>query len=1634
MSAPGGGDIAIIGMACVFAGAADLRSFWENILAGVDATGDPPPGWGGDRVLDPSSADNDRLYSTRGGYLGDTLRFDPLKFGVMPRAVDGCEPEHFVALQLADQALADAGYVDRPFDRTRAGVILGRGTYVNRGLVSCFQHTIVVDQVIALLKRLHPEHDDAFLAELKRDLKANLPAFNAETAPGLSHSVMCGRIANRLDLMGPAFTVDAACASGLIAVDYGMRDLRSGVCDLVLAGGIQISTTPPIAMLFAQLGALARSGRIRPFHREADGLLLGEGAGIVVLKRLEDAERDDDRIYAVLKGVGTSSDGKAMGVLAPRVEGEVLAMRRAYESTGIDPESIDLIEAHGTGTPVGDGTEIEAMRRVFGARRSGRRCAMGSVKSMIGHCIPAAAMAGLIKTALALYHRVLPPTLHADAPHPALADAPMYLNDRTRAWIHAGPAPRRAAVSAFGFGGINAHAILEEPDRAAARPAVNLHARRDTELFVVAAPTREALVSRCETLRVLIRRNPDLPPWDLAYSLNCPAAAPDDGEPAQLPRFRLSLVAESLIELDRKLVFALQRLRDESVRRIKEIGGVFYFEERLAEQGGLAFLFPGEGAQYQGMLEDLCIHFPEARDWFDLMDRAFRDHPRGILPSQVMFPPPGPEVDGENRRMWEMASAIESVFAANQAMHAILSGLGIRPQAIVGHSTGEYSALLASGACDVKDEARLIDQILEGNRATERATLHGLVPEGVLLAAGPAEATFLRSLVSEIGGGLFLAMDNCPHQVVLCGDDSAISSAQARLREHGAVCQRLPFERAYHTPLFERAAEELREFYESATFLKPVVPMYSCAVAELVPDDPAAIRRLALEQWTRPVLFRQTVERMHESGLRLFVEVGPRGNLTSFVEDTLRGRPHLAVASNVKARSGITQLHHLLGMLAAHGVPMSLAPLYERRQARRLSESDLWSDASARPVLDRTVRLEMRLPDLTVSDAIVSKASSALPRRQARIRGGPDQVDAEVEFVASATSAGPQGTQAQPSPGDRAMRAYLTTMDRFLSTHEEIMRSALRAAPRPPSAAADPPLPTTWLRAGAPPVRGSDGSLRFHRTLSLDEEIFLRHHTLGGRISEDAAVRALPVLPLACSLELMAEAAMTALPGGEVTSIEGVRAHRWLSFPESRARVEIEVHPAGPGHADVRISMIGEGCDDGGPAEPVVEGTVRIGVRRQPPRPPDEPVSLGALRVSPWTPEQLYAEGASHGMFHGPAFRGVRSLDRVGADGIEGTLVGLPTDSLFRSDPAPVFAIDPLLLDAAGQLFGYWTAAVLKTDFIVFPVEVDRVEFFRGALPSGGTATGRLLVTAVDEEHVVADFDVVDAAGRLLLRASGWRDRRFLVPEPFYRFRLNPREESASESWDPPIRLLQSSLSAACRRVESPVGLDAAEERFWLQGLAWLILDPAEREAWQALGGAARRRTEWLLGRLAAKDAIREVLKAENGPSIFPADIAIVPDDRGRIAPSGLAFEGRGPVPAVSVAHTGGLAVAVAATGVRGIGIDVERLRTLPESFEEVAFGEEERALLQGVHGAERTERVLRLWCAKEAVGKALGTGLAGRPHDMQVLNIGRTDGLVTLRPRIPSFALAGGETQTAGSGRDGDLIYAIAIWKGEKR
>ncbi|MBY0548377.1 MAG: polyketide synthase [Candidatus Obscuribacterales bacterium] len=464
--------VAIIGMSCIFPGAPSAVQFWENIINGVDSIREPGEDeWNPETFKNKPATSFGNIYCTRGGFITEYADFDPLEFGIMPTSVRGGDPDQFLALRVAADALADAGYHHKTFDGERAEVVIGRTMAPGVGSLNLIQHGQTVDQLIDVLKSVSPDRSDDELNEIAQLLKNGLEPCSADTIPAVMPNVLAGRIASKLGFRGRSLILDAACASSLIAVETAMHGLISGNSDLAIAGGVHVSSSAGFYQMFCGVGALSHAGIIRPFDDEADGTLLGEGVGMLVLKRLDDALRDGDRVYAAIVGIGSSSDGRAGGLLAPNVEGEVLAMRRAYEMAGLSPHTVELLEAHGTGTRAGDRAEMKAVQQVFCEETAtGKQwCAIGSVKSMIGHTQAASGVAGLIKTALALHNKVLPPTLNVSKANSQVdwSDSPCYILSEARPWTSIPKDedrthPRRAAVSAFGFGGVNAHVILEE--------------------------------------------------------------------------------------------------------------------------------------------------------------------------------------------------------------------------------------------------------------------------------------------------------------------------------------------------------------------------------------------------------------------------------------------------------------------------------------------------------------------------------------------------------------------------------------------------------------------------------------------------------------------------------------------------------------------------------------------------------------------------------------------------------------------------------------------------------------------------------------------------------------------------------------------------------------------------------------------------------------------------------------------------------------------------------------------------------------------------------------------------------------------------------------------------------------------
>jgi acyl transferase domain-containing protein/phosphopantetheinyl transferase len=1675
LNAPVRGDIAIVGMACVYPQAPDLVTLWENVVAGVDAVVEMPaeriPAWFYDQVRTPIDSTSWR----RGGFLDKEVPFDPLRFGIMPLIMETADPEQFLVLKTAEAALRDAGYTLDEIKGERTEIIVGRGNYPNRGTGIAQQHVWVLNEVLEALKAIRPELTNEDLAGVRERVAASLPRFRPENAAALIPNFTTGRAAARFDCMGTNFTVDAACASSLVALEIAVRDLLSHKCDMALVGGVFILSDLLPIVLFTQIGALSRGAQIRPFDARADGTLMGEGVGILVVKRLADAVQAGDRIYAVVKGVGTASDGHAVSLLAPRVEGEALALRRAYEMADIDPASIGLIEAHGTATPTGDVVEIQALVRTFGTRapESMPHCALGSIKSMLGHTMPAAGAAGLIKTALALYHRVLPPTLHCDEPNPKLGleQTPFYLNTTARPWIEdTRERPRRAGVNSFGFGGVNAHAILEEYRDPREDDLPSLLQRWPTEVCILDAPSREELVERIDTLLGYLVPGAPIELKNVAYTLNTTLMG---------ARHRLAVVAASIDDLRGKLERAAKRLADPRCALIKDARGLYYFSQPLAETGSLAFLFPGEGSQYVDMLGDIAAHFPVAR--------RVLDHAAHIARLDSVYPPPWPSYRAEaEQRLWSrISTAAQAVMAADHALLAVLERLGVRPDVVVGHSSGDFVALLAAGIVSYGEEVTAsLGRLWESYDAPP-----DVADRAGLLAVGASEAT-ARAKLGELASELMLALDNCPHQVVLAGSLSAVEAARERLLTAGTFCERLPFDRPYHTPAFLSQLGPLRERLERLATRPPHTKIYSCTTADVYPTEVEALLELAIEHWGRPVRFRETIQKMYQDGVRLFVELGPRGNLTAFVDDILRGESYLAIAADNPRRHGLTQLNQVVALLAAHGVPINTGELYARRSPQQLNLLEpprVAEGAPSRPMLSLSVpRLSIPpLPEASrdSSSGVTHSDQPPMTDGRSEVQPGvdPDNGGPVLSTVESTIEAGPEPIPfSEPDAAAARMAdpmiSYLQTMEQFLAVQQSVMQGFLGMAARESGdlsageatragLVVEPAenghristteLTGAWQLSELPsfdplpenagrnrsegvseyPLLGEVTSqvaghqLEAERTLRLDEDLYLLDHTIGWQVSADPTLRALSVVPMTVSMEIMAEAAAALLPGLRLVGMEQLRMSRWIGVTEQGRALRISAQRlANDGKVGQRVRVVIRSraleAEEDDVLETAAEGIVRLDAE-YPTRQEPAPFELTDSRPCEVTVAELYEY-----LFHGPQFRVIRAVHEIGDDGLRADLMVLPLDSFLGSRSVDGMLLDPVLLDGAGQLLGAWASQHISASEVIFPIQIDEVTFFGPPLPAGSVVQARERIRALTPRRLGGDMELLGPDGRMQVKIADWQDHRFQVPENRLRFFHDPLSALVGEQWDQPTAPLPAAGGYVAVLLD---GLGEKDSSALQDFIAHLVLSRAEREAWQGLRGPARQRTEWLLGRAALKDAARVYLERRYGLQIYPADIEVGTDVHGRPLLSGRWTPQLSELPVASLTHCGLLAVAVVGGGGARpyLGVDIERIRQHPAGFAEMAFQPEERAWLEMLDEKECAAWTTRLWCAKEAVGKALGHGLPGGPSNVVVEGADLTSGRVKLRLRgqlerlVPQLA---GRAVVAYTSVVGDLVVASTV------
>ncbi|GAX59674.1 beta-ketoacyl synthase [Candidatus Scalindua japonica] len=1541
--------IAIVGMACTFPQAPDLETFWCNILAGVDVISEPLPDWEAERYLGSG-----RINTSYGGFLKDLYRFDPKEFGIMPNSVDGGEPDQFLALRIARDALQDAGCLGCDFDHRDTGIIIGHSTYLHRGQGNLIQHNIVLDQTVELIKAVCPSVDYYKLSEIRKLMEKKLPQFNADIVPGLVPNVMTGRIANRLNLKGPNYLIDAACSSSLLAVSAAVDELRNGRSRMMLAGGVNASLPAEVAVIFTQLGAMSKRGKLRPFEEGSDGTLLGEGLGIIALKRVSDAIADNNRIYSVIRNIGQASDGQGFGLLTPSVDGEALSIERAYSASEIAPETIELIEAHGTGIPLGDKTEISALKKIFGERKGVQgSIAIGSIKSMIGHCIPAAGIAGLIKSALALHHKILPPTL-CDSVNPVLSieNTPFYVNTATKPWISRIGGVRRSGINSFGFGGINAHAILEEAPEKAMKP-LKLSAW-PAELCIFSAENVDELIAKLKKVASFLKRNSGCKISDIAATLV------DNEIKCQ---HRLALVVKNADDFVKKINQALKRLQNNTRVSWSTRNGINYSSKLL--NGKLAFMFPGEGSQYLGMFTDLALHFEEVREWFGFWRGLYNDVP-GETRTDIVFPPQSEltELHRKNleKKLYDMDVGSEAVFVAGQAMYTLLKSFGVQPDVMVGHSTGESSALVSSGAMDSKDLVQLAGFIRELNAIYKNVLAEGKIPTGALLAVGALPQSTVEKHIAAVNNEVMIAMDNCMNQLVLYGSKESIKALQKKLCVAGGICVALPFDRGYHTSKFSDISKAFFDYYERIGLEPPAIPLYSCSTADLFPEDQQGVRKLAAGQWSKKVRFRETVTKMYSDGVRYFIEVGPSGNLSSFVNDILAKGEYISVATNQRQKNDLEQFLILLSLLYVNGKELNLEKLFNSRLCNVVELEG--SVQSKQP----GILLKNTMPVMHISNTDRAALQEILKHKEStnnesKKTNGSLGNYTQIPKIDSLDS--PKGV-------DQVMSSYFDLMHDFLDKQQTV---AELCGSYEGSVTEDVNSISEYTPFLTSIIDIDEHCLQAECYLSIYEDNFLRDHIMSGTVSKyDEERYGLSCVPLMVSLEIMAEASALLVDSTAVKAIEDVKAFDWIALDDGELTLNVRAEVIDSGSNKIQASIINA-------------GTVAVSAIFY----FDTDWCLGGVplttewRDSHWEGHELYTIG----MFHGPTFQSIRRVDWWNDNGIEASLSEVSLDGFFKKNETPGMVLNPVLLDALGQLAAYWIAHQVGTDFNSFPSTIERIELYVQCPQNINDLKLRAHQQPLNpiannmEEPRVWQFECIDKQGQPLLRVKNLVNIYFPVPNRFYEFRRDPLN-----GWLGHLSKVTEYSDIILWQIPH------FSEKFCLQSggiflriLAHALLSSDELNEWRQLTKNIRHRREWLLGRACIKEAVRFWFFQQTGQLLYPSDIIVLHDEKGAPHVDGEWCDDLVQLPEVSLSHDRRLSLAAVSQLQNSVGIDIEHIGRIqhPELIEG-SLSEKERKLLRSVDRNTLEEKMLRMWCAKEAASKYLGLGLQGMPEKFEVL------------------------------------------------
>ena len=957
--------IAIVGVGALMPDAEDVEAFWQNIIdAKVSIETVVEGRWPGKiehfwKEGGPGNIDEGFTYSKIGAFVKN-FEFDWRRWRQPPGTLAQIDPCQLWAVGISAAALENAGYdgVKKDIDRSKCGVVFANALGgENRNLSNIrvwSNHT----KELAKKYGLPEQNLDSFQEEVNQQS----PRIDEDTMPGELANVVSGRVANLLDLQGPNYATDAACASSMAAVLDACRMLQSRQVDVMLAGATDRTLDPATFAKFSAIGALSAT-HSTPFDANANGFVMGEGAGVLVLKRLNQAIEDGDTVHAVIRGIGGSSDGRGKGITAPSQRGQVQAIARAYSQAGYDAATVELVEAHGTSTKVGDATELSTLSRLWNGYDGGNHVAVGSIKSQIGHLKAAAGIAGIIKSTLALHHRTIPPSAGFKTPNPTVewSEIPFFVPTEARDWPKPLENPRRAGVSAFGFGGTNFHIALEgyEPDYhdpmannweakwqaytdsapsetsildSSAKPSMSHEELKSIEggMLLLSGQSISQVKEKLESL------NFSGPSFDedprgrrLSFELDNASIFESSHE------VRMAIVATSWADFDKRVSLAVKAMEDKEKWGFLQAQGVLLTDEpALPSKAKIAHMYPGQGSQYVGMTYDLYKRYTSVQAVWEKSDETMVDVLEGETLSSFVLRSnlTKEELVESEHKLKQTEYTQPAMLTADLAIERLLNAHGHKPDMVAGHSLGEYAALMSAGILNMDGALRA-----SAARGTEMGSVQ--IDDKGLMASITAPYEEVESIIESIDGYVISANKNSPKMTVIAGQTEPVKAAMKVFESKGYSATALATSHAFHSRIVAPANEPLRRFLETLEINWPKIPITANVDGQfydMAGDDSkdSVLSKLA-PQMASSVEWTSQIETMYGAGARAFVEVGPKRALTMFATQILEGKPHLPIMTNHPKQGGIASFLTAIASLALAG----RRPIWPEPNSPELSEA-----------------------------------------------------------------------------------------------------------------------------------------------------------------------------------------------------------------------------------------------------------------------------------------------------------------------------------------------------------------------------------------------------------------------------------------------------------------------------------------------------------------------------------------------------------------------------------------------------------------------------------------------------------------------------------------------------------------------